>query len=97
MGSKIWFDGLNEETRKLVRKAVKEGARINAAAKKEEEEKAVTSIQKAGTKILDLTPEEIQKFREATHMSCLNVYLKKNGERGQRQADLFKQEIGKTK
>ena len=37
------------------------------AAKKEEEEKAVTSIQKAGTKIVDLTPDEIQKFREATH------------------------------
>ncbi len=97
MGSKIWFDGLNEETQKLVRKGVAEGAKINAAAKKEEEEKAVTSIQKAGTKILDLTPEEIQKFREATHPSCLNVYLKKNGERGQKFAELFKLEIAKGK
>jgi TRAP-type C4-dicarboxylate transport system substrate-binding protein len=97
MGSKIWFDSLNEETRILVRKAVNEGAKINAAAKKEEEERAVTLIQKGGTKILDLTPEEIQKFREATSQPCLNVYLKKNGERGQKLGDLIKMEIAKAK
>jgi tripartite ATP-independent transporter DctP family solute receptor len=97
MGSKIWFDGLNEETRNLVRKAVNEGAKMNAVAKKEEEERAGTLIQKGGTKILDLTPEEIQKFREATHPSCLSVYLKKNGERGQKLADQFKLEITKAK
>jgi tripartite ATP-independent transporter DctP family solute receptor len=97
MGSKVWFDGLNEETRNLVRQAVSEGAKVNLAAKKEEEEKAVTSIQKAGTKIVDLTPDEIQKFREATYPACLSVYLKKNGERGQKHADLVKQEIAKAK
>jgi C4-dicarboxylate-binding protein DctP len=97
MGSKVWFDGLNEETRNLVRQAVSEGAKVNLAAKKEEEKKAVTSIQKAGTKIVDLTPDEIQKFREATYPACLSVYLKKNGERGQKHADLVKQEIAKAK
>jgi C4-dicarboxylate-binding protein DctP len=97
MGSKIWFDGLNEETRNLVRKAVKEGAKVNAVAKLMEEERAVTLIQQAGTKIVDLTPAEIQKFRDATYQSCLSVYLKKNGERGQKHADQFKLEMTKAK
>ena len=97
MGSKVWFDGLNDETRNLVRKAVNEGAKVNAAAKKEEEEKSAGLIQKAGTKIMDLTPAEIKKFQEATFQPCLDVYLKKNGDRGRKLADLFTQEIAKGK
>lgn len=97
MGSKIWFDGLNEETRALVRKAVNEGAKVNEAAKKEEEEKSAALIQKAGTKIVELAPAAIKKFQEATFQPCLNVYLKKNGDRGQKLVDLINQEIAKAK
>jgi C4-dicarboxylate-binding protein DctP len=97
MGSKVWFDGLNDETRALVRKAVNDGAMVNAVAKKEEEEKSAGLIQKAGTKIIELTPAEIKKFQEATFQPCLDVYLKKNGDRGQKLVDLFKQEIAKAK
>jgi len=97
MGSKVWFDGLNDETRNLVRKAVNEGAKVNAAAKKEEEEKSAGLIQKTGTKIIELTPAEIKKFQEATFQPCLDVYLKKNGDRGRKLADLFTQEIAKGK
>jgi tripartite ATP-independent transporter DctP family solute receptor len=97
LGSKTWFDGLNKETQDLIRKAVKAGGDVNDASKIKQEEESTRLIVEEGCTKIDLTDEEIQGLREATLQPCLDIYLKTNGERGQKLVDLFLSEMERVK
>lgn len=97
LGSKTWFDSLDEATQDLVRRAVKAGGDVSDKSKAVQEEEKTKLIVEERTIRIDLTDEEIEGLREATLQPCLDIYIKTNGDRGQQMVDLFMQEMEKVK
>lgn len=97
LGSKVWFDALDENTQELVKRAVKAAGDVNDKAKLEQEEISTKLIVEEGTERIDLTEEEIEGLKEASLQPCLDVYIQTNGTRGQEMVDLFLEEIKKVK
>lgn len=97
LASKVWFDKLSPKAQKLMYRATREASDVEAPYKAEQEKKAAGLIEKGGTKILSLTPAQLQKFKDTMQPPCLEVFLKTNGEKGKAIVELFKKEMAKLK
>lgn len=94
--NKPWFDSLDDKTKALVLKAAEEGGKVNNALKAEMESKSEMLIEEEGTTIIELTPEELEAFKDVTRQRCLDYFVEKNGQRAQELVDLFNTEIMKA-
>jgi TRAP-type transport system periplasmic protein len=63
VGGKFW-DGLNEDERKLLQEAAAEARDYQRALSREQADKALEEIKGEGMEVVELPPEEIAKFRE---------------------------------
>ena len=68
MANKKWWDKLDPKAQGLIREAAAEALTYQRTKLyPENEAKAREGFIKAGIKIVDLTPEQIEEFRVATH------------------------------
>lgn len=91
--NKMWFDGLDDATKQLVRDGVKAGEKAFNEKRLAIEAEAMSAIKAAGVQIVYLTPEEIQGLSDAAREVCLEEFIKSNGEKGKAVVDMFNKEI----
>ncbi len=96
-GNKAWFDGLDEQTKKLVTDGVKAGEEAYNTRRTAIEDEAIAAIKAAGVEIISLTPEEIQGLADAAGETCAALYVEANGEKAKAIIDKFNEEIEKLK
>jgi tripartite ATP-independent transporter DctP family solute receptor len=87
--SKKWFDGLKPEYRKILVDAAREMTPFEREETARREAGYVETIRKSGTTVTELTPGQLEKFREATSP----VQKKFADQIGQDLLDTFSREI----
>ena len=93
--SKSWFDGLDDQCKQLVMDAVNvAGNDVYQEARAAIEQTALDAIGEK-CEILTLTEEQLQAMSDACRQPCLDLYLEKNGEQGQKILDAFNADIAK--
>lgn len=95
--NKDWFDGLNEATKKLVHDGCGAAYEAHREARMETEDNAMKAIEAHGTKIIQLTEEQMQSLSDAAKQPCIDYFVETNGEKGQALVDIFEEELNKLK
>lgn len=96
-GNKEWFEGLNSATQKLVYDGCAAAYDAHREARMETEEKAMKAIEEHGTKIIELTEEQMQSLSDAAKQPCIDYFVETNGAKGQALVDIFVEELNKLK
>lgn len=94
-GNESWFDSLSPDTQKLIKDGAEEGYKAHFEQRLKNEEIALKAIEEHGTKILQLTDEQINVLSDSAKQSCLDYYVQTNGDKGKALVDIINEEISK--
>ncbi|NLN48104.1 MAG: TRAP transporter substrate-binding protein [Clostridiales bacterium] len=95
--NKEWFDGLNPATQKLIKDGSMAAHDAHKEARLKTEENALKAIEEHGTKIIELTEEQMKSLSDAAKQPCLDYFVETNGAKGQALVDIFDEELNKLK
>lgn len=87
MVSKAWFEGLSQECRQELTKAVEEGRKVVVDETQKLDDKGLNAMKEAGVKVVQPTDEQLATLREATLPAVQDEFQKLTGADG---ADIMK-------
>lgn len=77
--NKAWWDGLTDEQRGIIEESAAEAAKFQLSLHKDADEAAMKAMRDAGLEIIELSPEELAKFREPV-LAAMDEYIKGKGD-----------------
>lgn len=88
----IWWDGLPEAHRTVIREAIEEVRPETEAMKEAAQKKALATIREAGVEVRELGPEERRAWRELMFPRAEAAYLERAGEEGRKALEIYRSE-----
>lgn len=96
MASNTWYEGLNEDQKKIIMKGIDAGRQVCLEETHKKEDASRKILEDAGIEIHELTEAELEQWQDALSV-CRDEYISINGERGKELLEMFDAEIAALK
>ncbi|WP_089936452.1 TRAP transporter substrate-binding protein [Candidatus Entotheonella palauensis] len=93
--SKSWWDKLPAELQTLVTKVFNEAEKVTWEVAERIDQEAVKAMQAAGLQFVTISPEERERFRQAT-VDVKQVYIQRVGTTGKRLLEMIEADIAEV-